>query len=170
MMIIREETPADIPAVRRINDLAFGGLDEGATVDLLRQRGKHLLSLVAEQDGEIVGHILFTAMTIETPGGIVPAVGLAPMAVLPAHQRQGVGSALIRAGLQRLREDGHRVCFVLGHPTYYPKFGFERSDRYNLACTYEEAPPEAFMVLALVPGELDDLSGVAHYLPEWDGV
>lgn len=170
MPIIREETPADIPAVRRVNDLAFGRPDEGQVVDRLRERGQHLLSLVAELDGEVVGHILFTAMTVHTPGGPVPAAGLAPLAVLPAHQRQGIGGALIRAALQRLREDGHRVCFVLGHPAYYPKFGFERSDRYGLTCAYPGVPPEAFMVIGLVPGALDGLSGVAHYLPEWDGV
>lgn len=170
MLIIREETPADISAVRRVNDAAFERPDEGNAVDRLRDHGQHLLSMVAEQNGEVLGHILFTAMTVDTPGGRMPAVGLAPLAVLPAHQRRGVGGALIRAALQGLREDGHRVCFVLGHPYYYPKFGFERSDRYGLTCAYQGVPPEAFMVLALVPGALDGLSGVAHYLPDWDGV
>ncbi len=165
-MIIREETPADVPAVARVHALTFGRPDEGDRVDWLRERGLLLLSLVAEIDGEVVGAILFTPLTIDTPGGPLPAVGLSLLAVLPAVQRQGIGGALIRAGLQHLHDQGQRICCVLGHPSYYPKFGFTYCGEHGLTCAFN-APLQVCMAAELTPGALDGVRGEVRYLRVW---
>jgi putative acetyltransferase len=110
--------------IRSINEAAFGGSEEADLVDQLRTERDALLSLVAELKKRIVGHILFSRMWIETPRGLVPAVALAPMAVLPEYQRRGIGGRLIRYGLDLLRGRGEEIVIVVGHPDYYPRFGF----------------------------------------------
>lgn len=167
-MIIREETPADVPAVARVNDRTFGRPDEGMMVDELRERGLHLLSMVAELNSEVVGAILFTPVTIDTPHGAVSAAGLSLLAVLPEHQRQGIGGALIHTGLQCLRDQGERICCVLGHPTYYPKFGFIYCGERGLTCAYN-APLQICMAAELQPGALDGVRGEVRYLRVWRG-
>ena len=123
-LMIREETPADHTAVRELNRLAFGQDDEANLVDVLRAGGHTRLSLVAERDGAVVGHLLFSRLPIETSGGTVEALALAPVTVLPGRQRQGIGSQLIRDGLIMCRQRGHRIVVVLGHAEYYSRFGF----------------------------------------------
>lgn len=167
-MIVRPETPADIVAVSRVYALTFDRPDEGDMVEWLREHGLQLLSLVAEIDGEVVGAILFTPLTIETPGGPLPAVGLSLLAVLPAYQRQGIGSALIRTGLQQLRDQGHRICCVLGHPAYYPRFGFHYCGERGLTCAFD-APLQVCMAAELQPGALDGVCGEVRYLRVWRG-
>jgi putative acetyltransferase len=120
---IREEAREDWPAVRRVNEAAFGRPDEADLVDGLRAENVVLASLIAEADSEIVGHILFSRMSINSDRGGIAAVALAPVAVLPAHQRKGVGGELIRKGLNLLRQRGEAIVIVLGHPGYYPRFG-----------------------------------------------
>ena len=161
-MEIRLETAGDADAVRALNRAAFGRDDEADIVDRLRERGAGYLALVVQADGEIVGHIVFSRVTLDPPVSDVSAVGLAPMAVAPEQQRRGIGSALVRAGLHACRAADHDAVFVLGHPTYYPRFGFAPSA--NVHDTYG-APPEAFMALALRLGALDGVVGTAHYDP-----
>ena len=121
---IRPETESDQEAIREVNRLAFGGDVEARLVDALRDGGYSGLSLVAEIDGELVGHILFSELPILSPFGTVPALSLAPMAVRPEQQNRGIGSELVRRGLQICRGRGHRIVVVLGHPKFYPCFGF----------------------------------------------
>jgi putative acetyltransferase len=167
MTIIRTEKPTDIPQVRIVNELAFGRPAEADLVDRLRSVCPDALSLVAEEDAVVMGHILFTPAVIESAGRRVIGMGLAPLAVHPDHQRQGVGSALARRGLALLREQGCPFVIVLGHPTYYPRFGFERASLHGLACQWE-VPDEVFMVLIWDAPALAGVSGVAEYMAEFN--
>ncbi len=166
---IREEQPRETTAIRSVNERAFGRPDEADLVDALRRAGAVALSLVAEVDGEIVGHILYSPVVIDSAGGAHEAVGLGPMAVVPSQQRHGVGSKLVRASLELLRARGHRAAVVLGHPEYYPRFGFVRASsrgiRWEAPC-----PDEAFMVLELEPGALPSTGGVVRYRSEFGSV
>ena len=119
-------------------------------------------------DDRVVGHLFFTPVTIESPDHTWPGLGLAPLAVLPEYQRRGIGSALMDAGLEECRRLGYERVIVLGHPDYYPRFGFERASRYGVHFEFE-APDEACMISALQPGALDGVGGVAKYQPEWNG-
>jgi putative acetyltransferase len=116
LLIVRRERPEDIAAVRRVNECAFARPDEANLVDTLRMGSKVTLSLVAVEDGQIVGHILFSPVTIESGDRTFPAAGLGPMAVLPERQRRGIGSQLVKAGLKECRNAGHDCVVVLGHP------------------------------------------------------
>ncbi len=153
---IRPETAADLAAIRAVNESAFGQPDEADLVDRLREEGAILLSLVAERDGGIAGHVLFTRMHIAS----TPAVALAPVAVLPAHQRQGIGDALIRRGLDLLRDSGERSVFVVGHPAYYLRFGFSTALAASVESPFER---EFFMALELAPGALSNVTGRVRY-------
>ena len=170
MFEIRKEETADIAGIDQVNEAAFGRRDEADLVARLRLNQKMTLSLVAIQDGSIVGPILFTPMQIATAEEeSKQAVGVGPVAVLPEIQRQGIGAALMEEGLAICRAGGHAVVFVLGHPTYYPKFGFQRAADYGISCAYD-VPEDAFMVLELKPGALKNVTGTAHYVKEFDGV
>jgi len=159
-VIVRGEVPGDLGRIRVVDEAAFGRSDEAGLVDSLRHEGVVLASLVAELEARVVGHILFSRMSIETAGNRVPAVALAPMAVLPEHQRRGIGGKLIEHGLDLLREQGEQVVIVLGHPNYYPRFGFSTGKARSLASPFR---PEAFMALELRPGALDGVRGKVRY-------
>ncbi len=166
---IRPETPDDIPAIRRVNELAFDQPAEAGLVDALRDHGAVTLSLVAEVGGEVVGHILFSPGHVVGDHGEADAIALAPMAVLPKHQRTGIGSAMANHGLDLLRHAGHGLVIVLGHPGYYPRFGFVPASRYGIRCPFE-APDEAFMVIELREDAAPAYGGVVRYRPEFEGV
>jgi putative acetyltransferase len=151
---------ADRSAIRTVNIAAFGGPAEADLVDNLRAQRHALVSLVAEQDREIVGHILFSRMWIQAPAASVPAVALAPLAVLPKHQRKGIGGQLVLQGLALLRVAGESIVIVVGHPGYYPKFGFS-TDRARLL--QSPFPPDAFMAAELSLGALTGLQGIVQY-------
>ncbi len=160
---LRVETPADHEAIREVNQLAFGQAAEANLVDALRAGGFARLSLVAEVEGRVVGHVLFSDLPITRAEKVVPALALAPLAVRPEFQRKGVGSALTRRGLELGREQGHRIVIVLGHPNYYPRFGFSAALAARLDTPY---PGDSFMALELVPGALGDGTGrVCYPLP-----
>ncbi|MFJ7779231.1 GNAT family N-acetyltransferase [Streptomyces yangpuensis] len=147
-MKIRTETPHDTDRVRKVITAAFGSPEDADLVDALRADVCWIpeLSLVAEdEDGTVIAHILFTRAGI----GGVPGLTLAPVSVDPAYQGTGVGSALIRAGLDAARALGEHTVTVLGHPAYYPRFGFERADTHHVTCTLSAGPDEAKMVLSL---------------------
>ena len=166
MMEIRNEEPTDRDAVRHLNLTAFDYGPEAALVDKLRTSCKGYLAFVAVEDGTVVGHILFTPVTVD--GSNVVGMGLAPMAVLPSHQRKSIGSQLVRHGLEHLRQSGCPFVIVLGHPEYYPRFGFEVASRYRLRCQWEGVPDEAFMVAVLDTDALPKAGGVARYRREFD--
>jgi putative acetyltransferase len=166
--VIRREAARDFDAIKRVNELAFGGPDEAKIVHELRTAGAVTLSLVAEVAGGVVGHILFSPVTIETAAGEVTAVGLAPM-VLPEHQRKGIGSKLVQEGLSDLRRQGHEAVVVLGHPDYYPRFGFARASRFGLRSSID-CPDEAFMAIELRPGALAGRAGLVRYRAEFASV
>ena len=168
-MVIRREEPQDIAAIRFVNEQAFGGSVEANAIDALRDRGAAALSFVAVIDDRVVGHLFFSLVTIEARDRSWPAIGLAPLSVLPEYQRQGIGTALMNAGLEECRQLGHERVIVLGHPAYYPRFGFERASHYGVRFEYE-APDEACLALALQPGAFEGVGGVAKYQPEWSGV
>jgi putative acetyltransferase len=147
-------------AVRSVNEAAFGQPDEADLVDRLRSEGLVLASLVAEYGTQITGHILFSRMWIDTARDSVPAAALAPMAVAPPYQRQGIGGRLIRSGLDRLRKRGEEIVIVVGHPDYYPRFGFTTENARSLESPF---PRHAFMALELSPGALDGACGKVRY-------
>ena len=158
---IRSETAADEAAIRRVIADAFGGTDEADLVEALRRDGDVIVAAVAERAGAIVGHVLFSRMSIEgAPGRRVAAVALAPLAVAPASQRLGIGGALTRHGLARLQAQGERIVIVVGHPAYYPRFGFSPALARSLDSPFDG---DAFMALELVPGALDGVSGRVVY-------
>ncbi|MGB8010720.1 MAG: N-acetyltransferase [Terriglobales bacterium] len=158
--LTRDEQPGDREQIRKVNVAAFGRSDEADLIDRVRAEGAVLLSLVAEVDGQIIGHILFSRMTVETAERPVAAVSLAPMAVLPQHQGRKVGSQLVRHGLERLCDQGERIVLVLGHKHYYPRFGFSSEKARNLSSPF---PPDAFMALELADGALAGIRGAVRY-------
>ncbi len=165
---IRKEIFQDIDAIRAINEQAFGQPQEANIADKLRTNCERLISLVALQDEKIIGHILFSPVTIEGSFGILKGMGLAPMAVLPQFQRQGVGSGLVQAGIESLRKSKCPFIIVLGHPKYYPKFGFEPASRYGIKSQWEGVPDNAFMILWLDKTMTNHASGVAKYRDEFN--
>jgi putative acetyltransferase len=142
--------------IRGINVAAFGGREEADLVDKLRAGGDVLESLVAELNNRLVGHVLFSRMWIDGAGELIPSVALAPIAVLPEYQRSGVGTRLIEQGLVLLRDRGEKIVIVVGHPDYYPRFGFSKEQARFLESPF---PVEAFMALELSPGALDGVRG-----------
>jgi putative acetyltransferase len=167
MATVRREQPGDEQAIYTVNFRAFGQDDEPKIVDALRTNCPEGVSLVAEQDQGIVGHILFTPALIEGDGAVSEGMGLGPMAVLPEHQGKGIGSALVRAGLEELRNAGTLFAVVVGHPWFYPKFGFERASRYGVRCEYDQVPDEAFMIVVFDPLKFRGVRGVAKERPEF---
>ncbi len=173
-VIIRPERVSDYPAVGEVNRLAFNQDSEAKLVELLRNNRSAFipeLSLVAEMNGEIIGYILFTRIEIaETEAGATAtALALAPVAVIPSFQGQGIGGQLIEAGLLKAASLGFDSVIVLGHQTYYPRFGFLPASKWNIKCPYD-VPDEVFMAKELVAGALENVSGAVRYPKEFDEV
>jgi putative acetyltransferase len=158
-MVIRERTPADDDPIRRLNDVAFGSAYESKLIEDLRAAGLVTVELVAV-DAVVDGHILFSTLDVTVGGGSVRGLALAPMAVQPHRQRQGIGSALVRAGLQRARALGWQAVVVLGHQDYYPRFGFSAALARSLEAPFSGA---SFMALELEPGTLQGGAGHVVY-------
>lgn len=165
-MLFRFEVPKDYSAVHEVNATAFETAAEANLVEVLRKKADPIISLVAEEDGEIVGHIMFSPVSL--PGyENLRIVGLAPMAVLPTRQRSGIGSRLVKAGLEICKEQGYGAVVVLGHIRYYPRFGFIPAVNYGIGCEYD-VPQDAFMVLELQPGYLKGAQGTIKYHPAFN--
>ena len=167
-MLIRTEKETDHAAVHAVNAAAFPTPLEADLVDALRRQAHPIISLVAESDSAVVGHILFSPVTLDGRPDL-RLMGLAPMAVAPEHQRSGIGSALVRAGLEECRQLGFSAVVVLGHPEYYPRFGFSPSVRYGIRSEYD-VPDDVFMAMELVPGALRDATGTIKYHPAFGSV
>lgn len=168
---IRPEAQGDIGAIRKLNKKAFKGKSESKLVDALRVSPGFIpaLSLVAEKGGKVVGHILFTPIRIKDQDRAAPALALAPMAVLPEYQNQGIGTALIKYGLEEAGRAGHKIVVVVGHPEYYPRFGFIKAGEKGLKLPFE-APEDVFMALELAPGALNEVRGEVEYPREFHEV
>ncbi len=169
MLTIRQETPEDIDSIRYVNEQAFGQKEEAELVEKLRNRCVLTLSLVAVQKNRVVGYILFSPVTVESDCSSFEAISLAPMAVLPEYQHKGIGSQLVRVGLEECRRLGHEIVVVLGHSDYYPRFGFILAKPKGVDCEFE-APDEAWMVLELREGALAGRQGIVRFQPEFSEV
>jgi len=183
---IRRERMGDEAGIDRVNREAFGQPTEARIVDAIRRGGHAAISLVAVEDATIVGHILFTPVTVEPsePIGLAPEhppgpasepaadrlriLGLGPMAVLPARQRRGIGSGLVAAGLDDCSAEGAQAIVVVGHPEFYPRFGFRPAVSYDLRSEFP-VPDDVFMALELTPGALRGHHGCVRYLPDFAG-
>jgi putative acetyltransferase len=162
---IRAEKPGDVPAVREVNRLAFGREDEARLVDDLRSGTHARISLVARREDKTIGHAMFSALSIETKHSSVEALALAPVAVVPEAQGQGIGSALVQEGLRRCVGLGYSIVVVLGEPDYYSRFGFSSTLARKLRSRYSG---EAFMALELAPRALNDVEGDVRYPPPFE--
>ncbi|TWT29520.1 GNAT family N-acetyltransferase [Blastopirellula retiformator] len=165
-MIIRQEQPEDVPAIRQLLLAAFPTAIENEIVDQIRDSKCEQISLVAEVDGNIVGQILFTPATIERDAHVVQGWGLAPVSVAPKSQGRGIGATLVRQGLEELRQQGGAFVIVLGDPQYYPKFGFQPAAQWNVQSEFGGVPAEAFMLIAFDEEAIGD-GGIAKYRPEF---
>lgn len=169
MVIIRAENTKDRDAIHRVVELAFGGRSEADLVDALRENASPCISLVATLDEKVVGHIFFSPVTVEAEASTFAAMGLAPMAVLPDYQNQGIGSQLVREGLRECVRLGHDIVVVLGHPEFYPRFGFAPASLKGLRSEYD-VRDEVFMVVELSEGALGGRRGLVKYHPEFGKV
>ncbi len=168
MIKIREEQPKDYLTIKEINDIAFGQPQESNIINKLRQNCNTLLSLVAIDNEKIVGHIMFSQVTIELDKVTIYGMGIAPMSVIPEYQRKGIGSKLIKEGINILKNKKCLFIVVLGHPEYYPRFGFEKASSYNIKCQWDGIPEEAFMILVLEKEAVTGGSGTAKYREEFN--
>ena len=168
MISIRSEKPKDYQSIYNVNKLAFNGEVEAKLVNNLRKTKGFVpeLSLVAIKDGEVIGHILFSIVHIQTDTKNISVLALAPMAVLPKHQKQKIGSMLLREGLKKCKELGHKAVILVGHPDYYPRFGFCPAKEKGLKLPFD-APDEAFMVYEIIPQILEGINGMVIYPPEF---
>jgi len=165
---IRAETSADLAAIHQIHLAAFPTSAEARLVDALRAAGRLSLSLVAEHRGAMVAHVAFSPVTLDEYPNLEGGLGLGPIAVVPDRQRQGVGSALMRAGLAASAAAGAAFVVVLGEPAYYGRFGFVPGTRFGLQNQYSAG--DAFMALELNAGSLQALAGMVRYAPEFAAV
>ena len=162
-MLVRAEKDNDRDAVYAVNVSAFETPAEADLVDALRAQAQPIVSLVAEDSGEVVGHIMFSPVSLSGHPHL-KLMGLGPMAVIREHQRKGIGSALVQAGLAQCKQLGFSAAVVLGHPEYYPRFGFSPSSRFGIDSEYD-VPEDVFMAIELQPDALSEKTGKVKYHP-----
>ncbi len=168
MIEIREEKQEDNDEVRMVNDQAFGQTEEGRIVDKLRETCNEVVSLVAVSNNKIIGYIFFSPVTIDIGGHSITGIGLAPMAVLPGFQNQGIGTMLVIEGVRRIKKTACPFIVVLGHENYYPRFGFKKASKYGLKPQWERVPDGAFMAMILNESEMRGISGIVKYRDEFN--
>lgn len=168
MAKIRFEKPEDIAFIHSVNEQAFGRVSEAKLVDTLRLACTDHLSLVADDNGSIIGHLMFTPVVVTDGKQKTEGMGLAPMAVLPSRQRQGIGTQLVDSGLRILKEKGCPFVIVLGHPEYYPRFGFQAASGCNIRTQWDGVPDDAFMILVMDHEAMQNVSGVATFRDEFN--
>ena len=169
MVTIRPEKPEDYQLVYDINQKAFNREAEARLVEKLRKTSRFIpnLSLVAIKDKKLVGHVLFSIIFIKTDSKSIPVLALAPIAVLPEYQKQGIGSLLIREGIKKCKNLGYKAIILVGYPNYYPRFGFTPAKEKGLNLSFD-APEEAFMVYEIIPKTLKGVKGTIEFPPEFD--
>lgn len=168
---IRDEQQEDLPGIREVNLKAFNSQGEADVVDLLRASCSVFISLVATHKKKVIGHILFTpAQLIISEKKIISGLGLAPLAVLPEYQGKGIGSALCRRGIKKIDALGYPFVVVLGHPGFYPRFGFLPAKKHDISCGYQGVPEEAFMIQVFNEEMMKSAAGTVYYRPEFDVV
>lgn len=171
-LVVREEIPDDVEAIRQINQLAFERDVEANIVDALREAGAITLSMVACRIDpatgleEVIGHALYSPISIEDANESRPALGLGPLAVLPDRQREGIGTFLMEVSLEILRRTGHPAVILFGHPDYYPRFGFLPAEKWGLRADFE-CPPGVFQAIELQSGALAGTAGTVRFRPEF---
>ena len=165
MVTVRRETPADIPLIRQVEAAAFNSSIEPTLVDLLRERSHAVLSLVAEIDGKLVGHVIYSPVTVTPRYFSCRGLGLGPIAVLPEYQKQGIGTELIQRSNGILAGEGYDFVVLLGNPRYYTRFGFRPGSEFNLDNEYDAG--DEFMALELHPCALDGVHGLVRYVREF---
>jgi len=165
---VRQELKEDYSRIKAINNQAFGQEDESRLVEKLRKRDQFIpeLSLVAETNETVIGHILFYPVKINSSNQKHTTLSLGPMSVPPEYQKKGIGGMLINEGLKRAKDFRFRSVIVVGHPEYYPKFGFTKASKWSIKVPFE-VPDEVFMALEIVEGELQDKSGIIEYPAEF---
>lgn len=170
-LVIDVERPNDVEDIHQVNLSAFGRSGEAEVVDRLRQESSVFHSYVARVSGQVVGHVLFTpAHIVQADDWTVAGLGLAPLAVTPEFQGLGIGSSLCREGLKRIAAKDDPFVIVLGHPKYYPRFGFRKASLFGIRCSYPNVPEDCFMIRIFDPEKMNGVSGVAYYRPEFDSV
>jgi putative acetyltransferase len=169
MITFRQEESGDQFAIRRVNEQGFGTSEEADLVDALRQANAIILSMVALDGEDIIAHILFTEVVVMQADSQFTGLGLGPMAVLPCHQRKGIGTQLLKIALDKCRHLDYDFVVVLGHPEFYSRFGFSPAKPHGIRCEFD-APDEAFMVLELRENALAGRSGTVHYRDEFRNV
>ncbi len=170
MILIRPESREYVEGIHVVEERAFGRPGESDLVDQIRQRGMATISLVAVENGRVVGHVLFSPVTIGEGDTALKALGMGPVAVLPERQRQGIGTRLIHAGLEECRQLNAKAVVVLGDPRFYTRFGFEPARRFQIRFEDLNVPEEDFMVIELRRGALEGHVGIAYYQPEFKNV
>ena len=168
-VLMRAERAGDEVAIADLNDAAFGSTEESRLVASLRRSGQATISLIAAAHDDVVGHILFSPVTVETSGPAIAALGLGPMAVPPDWQRLGIGSNLVKVGIEACLTRGCEIVVVLGHPHFYPRFGFRPAHLLGLRSEFA-VPDEVFMAMELVGGAMMGRSGLVRYGPEFGSV
>ena len=168
MTKIRFEKPEDIAFIHSVNEQAFGRVSEAKLVDTLRLACTDHLSLVADDNGSIIGHLIFTPVVVTDGKQKTEGMGLAPRAVLPSRQRQGIGTQLVDTGLLILKEKDCPFDILLGHPEYYPRFGFKPAARFNIKSQWEGVPDEAFMILIMDDKAMQNASGIVMFRDEFN--
>jgi len=166
LLTIRSETPEDGADIHFVYGKAFGQESETELVEKLRNRGMLIVSLVALSDVQVVGHIAFSPVTVKSEDSSFQAIALGPMAVLPEYQRKGIGSQLVRTGLEECRHLGHEIVVLVGHADYYPRFGFVPARSKGIECEFE-VPDKAWMLLQLREGVLAGRRGTVTFQPEF---
>lgn len=170
---LRQEIKSDHPAVFEVHQIAFGQENEAGMVDALRKNKSVFipeLSIVATIENKVIGHILFSRIHIRNDKGeLHESLALAPMAVRPEWHKQGIGSQLVRKGLEVAKDLGYKSVIVLGHEHYYPKFGFQPAEKWKITAPFE-VPSNVFMAIELTSGGLDGISGTVIYPKEFDTV
>jgi putative acetyltransferase len=169
MLEIRVESVGEEAAIHHVNAQAFARQNEADLVDALRDSGEFIISMVALHDGQIVGHVLFSPVRIESDDTVKQAIALGPLAVLPDYQRQGIGLQLIEHGLQACKDNGFTIAIVLGHPTLYPRFGFVPAKPLGIQWEHD-VPEDVFMVMPLADNALAGVTGVVKYHTAFNGV
>lgn len=159
-MILRKEEKKDFDEIRNINNICFNGDYESRLIENLRQGSNFILSLVAKDNGKIVGHIMYSRIKI----GDINSVALAPMCVIPEYQKKGIGTDLIKESFKYLKEINEKNIVVLGHTDFYKRLGFEKSANYGVKCPFD-VPEDIFMVFELEKGSLTE--GIVEYGEEF---